>query len=143
MKFSEFIQKVDRRYIYIVVALAVIIPLIYPPGFNTYMTTPVEDLYRHIDKIAGRDDKAILIDFSHDTSTMPELYPMEIAFLKHCFQRKIKVFTIAYYPPAAAIIEMALAEVKEDYPDIKPNIDYCNFGFKSPALYLPMTVPPP
>lgn len=140
MRFSEIIQKVDRRYIYIVVALAVIIPLIYPLGLKTYTTTPVEDLYRHIDKIAERDDKAILIDFSHDTATMPELYPMEIALLKHCFERKIKVFTISYYAPGAAIIEMALSEVKEDYPNIKPNVDYCNFGFKSPALFLPIVL---
>ncbi len=138
MKFSETIQKVDRRYIYIVVALAVIIPLIFPLGLKTYTTTPVEDLYRHIDAIAGRDDKAILIDFLHDPSVMPELYPMEIALMKHCFARKIKLFAISWMPTGAPIIEMALSEVKEDFPDIKVNVDYCNFGFKPWALTIPI-----
>ncbi|MBC8525941.1 MAG: hypothetical protein ISS28_01795 [Candidatus Cloacimonetes bacterium] len=140
MKFSESIQKLDRRYIYIVVALAVIIPLIFPLGLKTYLTTPVEDLYKHIDEIAGRDDMAILIDFAQSPSTMPELYPMDIAILRHCFQRRIKVFTIAYFPQGAAIVEMALAEVKEDFPEIKQDVDYCNFGYKSGYMFLPIVL---
>lgn len=140
MKFSESIQKLDRRYIYIVVALAVIIPLIFPLGLKTYLTTPVEDLYKHIDEISGRDDMAILIDFVQSPSTMPELYPMDIAILRHCFQRKIKVFTISYLPQGAAIVEMALSEVKEDFPEIKQDVDYCNFGYKSGYMFLPIVL---
>ncbi|MEA3474986.1 MAG: hypothetical protein U9R23_00845 [Candidatus Cloacimonadota bacterium] len=138
MKFSENLQKVDRRYIYIVVALAVILPLIFPLGLKTYTTTPVENLYRHIDAIAGRDDKAILIDFLHDPSVMPELYPMEIALIRHCFARDIKLFTISWIATGAPIIGMALSEVKEDFPDIKADIDYCDFGFKPYALAIPI-----
>jgi len=138
MKFSESMQKLDRRYIYIVLALAVVLPLVFPIGFKTYSTTPVEDLYRHIDVIAGRDDMAIIMDFTHDPGVMPELYPMDLAILRHCFERNIKVFTISFLPQGAAIIQLALSEVKEDYPDIEANVDYCNFGFKPWGLKLPI-----
>lgn len=140
MKFSEIIQNLDRRYIYIVVALSVIIPLIFPLGLKTYITTPVEDLYRHIDAISGRDDMAIIMDFTHDPATLPELYPMDVAILRHCFERKIKVFTLSVLPQGAAIIQMVLSEVKEDYPDIEADVDYCNFGFKPWNLKLPIVL---
>jgi hypothetical protein len=138
MKFSEFIQKVDRRYIYIIVALCVILPLVFPLALPTYTTTPVEDLYLHIDAIAGRDDMAIILDFYHDPATMPELYPMEIAILRHCFARNIKVFTLSFFPTGAPIAEMAISEVKEDFPDIQPDVDYCNFGYKPVQLTIPI-----
>lgn len=138
MKFSEAIQKLDRRYIYIIVALAVILPLVFPLGFQTYMTTPVENLYVHIDEAARKDNKVILLDFAQSPSTLPELYPMDIAILRHCFLRDIKVFTISYFPQGAAIMEMALAEVKEDFPEIKPNVNYCNFGYRTWGMRLPI-----
>lgn len=138
MKFSESIQNIDRRYIYIVVALSVIIPLIFPLGLKTYTTTPVEDLYRHVDAITGRDDMAILIDFAQSPSTLPELYPMDIAIIRHCFERKIKLFTISFFPQGAAIIELCLSEVKESFPDIRADVDYCNLGFKPWGLRLPI-----
>jgi hypothetical protein len=65
---------------------------------------------------------------------MPELYPMEIAILRHCFERKVKVFTITFFAQATPIIDLALNKVKEEYPDIKSGVDYCNFGFKPISL---------
>ncbi|HHE40860.1 MAG TPA: hypothetical protein ENL10_05105 [Candidatus Cloacimonetes bacterium] len=138
MKFADRIQKVDRRIIYGILALAVILPLVFRLGLKTYTTTPVEDLYRHIDAAAGKDDMAIIMDFTHDPGVLPELYPMDLAILRHCFQRNIKVFTISFLPQGAAIIQLALSEVKEDYPNIEANVDYCNFGFKPWSLKLPI-----
>lgn len=139
MKFTDYIQKIDRRYIFIVLAIAVIVPLLFPLGLPTFTTPPVRNLYKHIDEAAGRDDKAVFMDFAQSPSTLPELYPMDLAVLRHCFLRDIKVFTISYYPQGAAIMQMALSEVKEGL-DVKPNIDYCNFGFRNFALRVPITL---
>ncbi len=138
MNFFERMQNLDRRYIFIVVAIAVILPLIFPLGLPTYPTPPVESMYQHIDAARNRDDKAVLLSISHDPSTMPELYPMEIAVLKHCFERGIKVFLISFMPQGAAIAEMAVKEVLEDYPNIVSGEHYCNFGFKPWAIMVPI-----
>lgn len=140
MNFSDYIQKIDRRYIFIVLAIAVILPLVFPLGLPTYTTPPVLSLYKHIDEAAGTDNKAVFMDFAQSPSTLPELYPMDLAILRHCFLRDIKVFTISYYPQGAAIMQMAISEVKEDFPNVKQNIDYCNFGFRNFALRVPITL---
>lgn len=130
MNIFEKLQALDRRYIYIVVALAIIIPLMVPYNSDVVTTPPTENLYQLIDSYAGRSDRAILISFLHDAATMPELYPMEIAILRHCFERKVKVFTMTFTPAGAPIIDFAINTVKEEYPNIQSGVDYCNFGYK-------------
>ncbi|HPH61968.1 MAG TPA: hypothetical protein PLX72_10010, partial [Candidatus Syntrophosphaera sp.] len=82
------------------------------------------------------EDRAILMSFFHDASTMPELYPMQIAILRHCFERNVKVFFLSFLPTGAPIIDMAINSVKEEYPNIKSGTDYCNFGYIPSALIM-------
>lgn len=137
MNIFERIQKLDRRWIYIVVALAIIIPLAIPFNSDNVTSPPTENLYQFVDAMAGRQDRAILLSFLHDASTMPELFPMEVAILRHCFERNIKVFMLTWLPQGAPIIDYAINTVKEEYPNVKSGVDYCNFGYIPAALALP------
>lgn len=130
-------QALDRRYIYLVVALAIILPLIIPFNSRTYVTEPTENVYKKIDSLTGRKDRAILMCFSHDASTMAELFPMEVAILRHCFERKIQVFTICFMPAAKPLMDYAIQTAKEEY-NVQSGIDYCNFGYKPWGLFLPI-----
>ena len=134
MNIFERIQKLDRRWIYIVVALAIVIPLAIPFNSDNVTSPSTENLYQFIDSYAGRQDRAILLSFYHDASTMPELFPMEVAILRHCFERNVKVFMLTWFPQGAPIIDYAINTVKEEYPNIKSGVDYCNFGYIPAAL---------
>jgi len=135
--FFEKIQELDRRWIYLVVALAIIVPLIIPFNSKTYVTEPTENVYKKIDSFAGRKDRAILMCFSHDASTMAELFPMEVAILRHCFERKIQVLTICFLPQAKPLMDYAILTAKEDY-NVQSGIDYVSFGYKPYGLFLPI-----
>ena len=137
MNIFERIQQLDRRWIYIVVALAIALPLAFPFNSDNVTSPPTENLYQFIDSFAGRQDRAILLSFNHDASTMPELFPMEVAILRHCFERNIKVFTLTWLPSAGPIIDYAINTVKEDYPNIKSGVHYCNFGYIPYSLAMP------
>jgi hypothetical protein len=138
MTFFEKLQNLDRRYIYIMVALAIIIPFMVPFNSKTYTTDTTENIYQLVDSYAGRPDRAILMTFQHDASTMPELYPMEVAMLRQCFLRHVKVFMLCFDPSIAPLIDYVINTVKEEFPDVKSGTDYCNFGFK--AIYLPLVL---
>lgn len=145
MNIFERLQMLDRRWIFLVVAIAIIVPLIIPFNSKTYTTEPTEKLYRLIDSFApGQDekpiekDRALLLVFTHDASTMSELFPMEVAILRHCFARKIKVFTLTFLPSAAPIMDYAINTVKEEFPEVKSGEHYVNFGYKMGALMLPI-----
>ncbi|MDY6914725.1 MAG: hypothetical protein SVM86_00195 [Candidatus Cloacimonadota bacterium] len=130
-------QHLDRRYIYIVVAVAIIIPLLIPFNTPTYVTEPTANIYKKIDSFADREDKAILMSFNHDASTMPELFPMEVSILRHCFERNVKVFTLCFLPQAAPLVDYAINTAKEGY-DVTSGVDYLNFGYRPYALQLPI-----
>ncbi|MCD4820367.1 MAG: hypothetical protein K8S23_16940 [Candidatus Cloacimonetes bacterium] len=138
MNFFDRMQNLDRRWIYLVVALAIIVPLLIPFNSKTYTTEPSENVYKMIDSFAGKDNKAILMCVSHDASTIAELFPMEVSVLRHCFERDIKVFTICFMPQSAPLVDYAINTAKEDFPNIKSGVNYCNFGYKPYSLFLPI-----
>ncbi|MCD4652174.1 MAG: hypothetical protein K8S56_10390 [Candidatus Cloacimonetes bacterium] len=138
MSWFEKLQNLDRRYIYIVVALCIIIPFTFTFHTNTYTTEPVENIYQLIDSYAGREDRAILLSIEHDPSTSPELQPMEIAIVRHCFERGVKVFFLTFRITASPIIDYVINTTKEEFADIQSGVDYVNFGYKPAALYLPI-----
>ncbi|MDD3049805.1 MAG: hypothetical protein PHR06_01515 [Candidatus Cloacimonetes bacterium] len=138
MNFYEKLQSLDRRYIYLIVALAIIIPLLIPYNSKTYVTEPTENVYRMIDSFSGRPDKAILLCYSHDASTTAELLPMEVAILRHCFERNIKVFTLTFLEAASPLVDYSINIAKEDFPEVVSGVDYVNFGFKPYSLFLPI-----
>ncbi len=140
MKAAEFFEKMqslDRRWIYLVVALSIILPLIIPFNSRTYITEPTSNVYEKIDSFAGREDRAILMCFSHDASTMAELFPMEVSILRHCFQRDVKVFTICFMPAAKPLMDYAINTAKEEY-EVQSGEDYLSFGYKPYGLFLPI-----
>ncbi len=130
MNFFERLQNLNRQWIYLIMALSIIIPLMIPYNSDNVTTPQSENLYQMIDSYAGREDRAVLLSFYHDPSTMPELFPMEIAIIRHCFERNIKVFMLSWMPQGAPIIDYAINTVKEEYPDIRAGEDYCNFGYR-------------
>ncbi|MBN1949423.1 MAG: hypothetical protein JW784_06735 [Candidatus Cloacimonetes bacterium] len=137
MNFFERLQALDRRWIYLVVLLAIMVPLVIPFNSKTYVTEPSENVYKKIDSFTGRTDRAILMCFSHDASTMAELFPMEVAILRHCFERKIQVLTICFMPQAKPLMDYAINTAKEDY-NVQSGIDYLNLGYKPYGLFLPI-----
>lgn len=107
-------MNIDRRWIYLLVGICVIIPLIRPIGLPTFTTPYTQALFDYIDKIPS-DGPAVLISFDFDPSTAPELLPMAQAILRHCFFKDINVLCLGLYPTYIGMIDMALSNVKDDY----------------------------
>ena len=78
---STFVEKlgnIDRRIIFIVMALAVIIPL----AVRLTLPIPIDEgpsknMYDAVDALPP--GSTVLLSFDYDPSTMPELQPMAIA----------------------------------------------------------------
>lgn len=163
MNFIKNLQGLDRRYVFIFIAVAIIMPLIFPFNSVTYTTTPVENLYQLIDSyspyvraddldgdgvISDEEveaftlDRAMFFDFYHDAATMPELFPMEVAVMRHCIYRRVPFYTFTILASAVPLIEEALSVVSEEIQKtgrvIERGKDYINIGYKPASLYLPI-----
>jgi len=122
----------DRRIIFLIVGLSVLIPLIKPEWVNLPIRPRPESqiVFNEINKL-NEGDK-ILLSFDYGPSTKPEIHPMSIAILKHLFAKNIQVYGFALWPDGNFMSTEAFSEVSHDYGK-KYGIDYVNLGYKPGA----------
>ncbi len=127
--FFKIVLELDRRWIFLTVAIVVVLPLLFPIGLPTDITPPVQTLYDAIDNIPA-NDKPLLISFDYGPDTAPELDPMAKAIMRHCFSKNIRIMLMSLYADGAGMAQRALESVvSNEFPDKKSGVDYTFLGF--------------
>jgi len=114
MKFWETLLKIDRRIIFLVVGLAVLIPLIVPFFIPTNVMPTTQKLYNAFDEIIPAN-QGIIIAVDYDPQTMPELHPMYLALLRHAFARKMPVLVVCYFIQGLGLAKKGMEEVAFEF----------------------------
>jgi hypothetical protein len=119
----------DRRIIFLIVGLSVLIPLLKPEWIDLPIRTTPESqiVFDEINKLEA--GSKVLLSFEYGPSTKPEIHPMAIAILKHLYAKNIQVYGFALWPDGNFMSTEAFSEVSDDY-DKKYGVDYVNLGFK-------------
>jgi hypothetical protein len=118
---------IDRRFIFLGLTLAVIVPLLFPVGVPLKVSRPVKDFYQVIEGVPA--GAKVLLSCDYDPAAKAEVYPMNVAILRHLFKRDVKVVIISLWEGGPPMAERALKEVAGDY-DVSYGVDYVNLGFK-------------
>ena len=126
----EKLANIDRRIIYLVIALAVIVPFLIPMRLPVYVSPPVQSVYDYIEALP--ESAVVLMGFNFSPSTRPELYPMALAVLRHCYSKKLKVIGMTVYYSAAPMADEVMKEAAEEY-GYKESLDYTYLGYKQGA----------
>ncbi len=119
----------DRRFIFLLVALSVLLPKLYPDLF----TLPIKSsshsqrVFDEIDTL--KEDSKVLVSFEYGPSTKPEIHPSAIALLNHLFSKNIKVYAVALWPDGNFMSTEAFSQVADKY-EKKYGVDYVNLGYK-------------
>lgn len=138
MRFLEKLSKIDRRIIFLLVALAVIVPLVIPLGLPAKPGKYSKKLYDFVDKIPP-NNQPVLISADYSPSMMPELHPMFKAIVRHCFAKKIRLLVMTLDPTGATLAEDALNEISKEY-QVEYGKDYVFLGFKSGGSAVMMAI---
>jgi len=122
----------DRRIIFLIVGLSVLIPLLKPEWVNLPIRPRPESqvVFDEINKLKEGDK--VILSFEYGPSTKPEIHPMSIAILKHLYAKNILVYGFALWPDGNFMSTEAFSEVSHDY-EKKYGIDYVNLGYKPGA----------
>ncbi len=139
MKLYEKIRDIDRRIIFLLMGLAVALPLIFTLRFPEFPTPMVKGLFNTIEKLP--EGSKILMSFDYDPASEPELQPMATAWFRHCVERGHKVYITALWPIGQDMARQTIQNVKKDMVRKKEEtgidlplvygIDYVNLGYKS------------
>ncbi len=128
----ERLVNIDRRIVYLLIAVGTILPILIPIGLSVSTTPPVESFFAKIQS-CGPDD-VVMISFDYGPTTAPENNPMAEAVLRHCFSRRVKVVVIALFPIGGVTMAgEALVKVAAEFPHLRDGVDFVNLGYKDGA----------
>lgn len=129
MSIWERIGNVDRRWIYLAVALTVIFPVLFPLKLPMNVTPEARQLYDAIEALP--DSCVVMLTFDYYASATAETRPVSIAALHHLFRKNIKVVTMTTIPlggpsMASEVTRLMAKEYNKTY-----GVDYVNLGYKA------------
>lgn len=127
-RFWDRVLGIDRRWIFLLIGIGTILPLLFPINLPVAPSPRVRAAYDAIEAVPEGSLVLMSIDFEPDI--MAELQPMSIAILRHCFRRNLKPIILTLYPAGPGLIEAALA-VAGPAEGKKRNEDYVFLGYKS------------
>lgn len=110
----EKLLTIDRKIIFVIIGIVIAIPIIFPFGLPTHVTNRTERLFDAVEA-TDRETQAVMISTDYTPQTEPELAPMMVSLLRHCFQQKIRVFVVSLYIEAAGLADMAIKQTIDEF----------------------------
>lgn len=120
----------DRRIVFILVALAVIVPMLLHVSLPVSTSEPTQKLYDFVEALPA--GATIMLAFDYGPSSFPELSPMAKALLKQCFDKDIGVIAITLVVDGTTLASTLLEEVAEE-KDAVNGEDFVFLGFRPGA----------
>lgn len=132
MRFDPW--NLDRRIIFVLILLAVFVPLFLPAPRSVRITPEVRVLYDRIESL--RPGQIVMLACEYDPSMSAELSPMNIAVLRQCFRRGERVLVTCLTPNGLSLIEGELRQVAAEFGRTY-GVDYVYLGYKpSPEIVI-------
>ena len=120
----------DRRFVFILVALAVIIPMLLPINLPVSVSEPTQKLYDHVEALPA--DSTIMLAFDYGPSSLAELNPMAKSLLRQCFDKGIRVVALTLFAEGTTLASTLIQEIAEE-KGVVDGEDYVFLGFRPGA----------
>lgn len=119
----------DRRVIYLIILLSVVLPLMFPMGLPIEPSGSTRTAFEAVEKLPA--GSLILMSADYGASTKVELHPVVMATFDQAMRQDKKVAFMALYPEGQAFANQAIAEMEKKYPNKKYGVDFVNLGYKA------------
>lgn len=125
-----FLRDLDRRWIFLLMLLAVAIPILLQSQFPEKPSGLARAVFDEIEALNEGD--RVLMAFDFDPASAGELGPMATSFSYHCAKKKLRLYYMALWPVGPQMIDDSIHNVIErDFPEMVYGEDFVNLGFKS------------
>jgi hypothetical protein len=127
--FWKTVEGLDRRWVYLMVGLAVIIPFIFPAEFPISTTPEARMVYDAIEALP--DSSIVMLVFDYYPSTIAECEPMTRTALHHFWRKNCRVITLSNIPLGGpTMAENVTREIAPEYNKVY-GVDFVNLGYKA------------
>ncbi len=123
----EAFQRMDRRWVFLGMALAIVIPMLFPMSCAFNVDQRVLQLYDRVEAL--EPGATVLISADFDPASRPELEPFYRANLHHLFRQDVKVVVLTLWEFAPPLVLPILDEIAELHGK-EYGKDYVFLGYK-------------
>ena len=120
-------QRMDRRWVFLGMAVAILIPLLWPLQLPFRVDKEVRDIYQEVEKLP--EGSAVLISADFDPASVPEIGPFFTTHLHHLFRRDLKPVLVTLWPTAIPLVYPELQAIAKTYGKTSGE-DYVFLGYK-------------
>ncbi len=125
--FLEWFQQMDRRWVFLGMAFAILLPMLVPCNLGFKVDERVQSLYDTVEALEAGD--VVLVSADFDPASRPELEPFFHANLEHLFRKDVKVVMVTLWEYAPPLVEPILTELAERHGKVD-GVDYAWLGYK-------------
>ena len=130
MRLVDRLLRIDRRWIFLLVGVAVTLPILVPLGLPITTTPPTQSAFDFVEALEPGD--VVWLSFDYGPSSAPENDPMAEGFMRHCLTKGVRVVASTLFASGGlGLTNRSVAKVAAEFPHKKYGVDYVNLGFKS------------
>ena len=128
MAFGDRLEKLDRRWIFLVVGLLVLLPLLFPLKLPLSVSGPARNYYQTVENVP--DGSIVVLAGDYDPASAPELVPMTSASIRHLFRKNCRIIALQLWEGGPPLVDAALHRIGDELGKTY-GVDYVNLGYKS------------
>ncbi len=133
MSLLDRLLKLDRRWIYLFIAVGVTVPLFLHVNQAIPETPEVRGIYDAIESLPP--GSRVLLACDYDPGSAAEIQPMTVTFLKQAISRGLRVVVVGLWPQGPIQANQALAEAQRDpkvaQVGVEYGVNYLNLGYSA------------
>jgi len=122
------LQTLDRRLIYVLVAVLVFLPLVWKFSLPMFVSPPAQSFFNTVEAVP--DDKLVIVACDFGAGTRGENEPQARATIEH-LMKSGKKFAILGFDIQGPEFAQSLAEKAQKKYQREYGQDWCNWGFKT------------
>lgn len=128
MSFARKLESLDRRWIFLVIGLLVLFPLIWPVPLPLSVSPRVQGFVDAIDAVPN--GSTILFSCDWDPGGKPEMQPMTRTALRHLFSKDCKVVVTCLWNGGPGIVDETCRAIADEMGKTY-GVDWIDLGYKA------------
>jgi len=128
MSLASSFERLDRRWIFAITGVLVLLPLLWPLNLPLEPSPPVRAYHAAI--AALPPGSRVLVSADFDPASRPELEPMARTTLRQLFEKDCKVVVVVLYQGGARFVDEIVQDVARERRR-RDGVDYVNLGYKA------------
>ena len=133
----RILNNLDRRMLYLLLAIVIAIPLLFPAISKTLpkpaITPPTRSFYQTVEEVADdptAQNKIVILSCNFGAGTLAENLSQCEAVVRHMMMRKLKFAIFCFNDPQGrALGQQVVDKLSKEY-DYQYGRDYVNFGYR-------------